>query len=75
MNTNLTMDDVKELQALRDEMEELLECASNLLGACSPNWVATVKMALSHDHEWVGGSYDVTFQDTINEITEDVSGA
>ena len=72
MGTNVTMDDVQELQALKDEMEELLECASTLLGARSPNWIATVKMALSHDHQWIGGNYDVTFQDTIDAMKNEI---
>jgi len=72
--TDLTRDDVQELQNLKDEMAQLLECASNMLNSSSPNWIATMEMALSHDHQWVGGNYDVTFQDTIDEALNEITG-
>ena len=72
MITNVTMDDVQELQSLKDEMAQLLECASHLLNSSSPNWIATMEMALSHDHQWIGGNYDVTFQDTIDAMKNEI---
>jgi hypothetical protein len=59
-------DELDELQTIKDEMKGMLQMAKELLGG-SPNWMASVEMALDHDHNWVGGSYDRTFQDEIDE--------
>ena len=67
------------LKEIRDEMLELLDEADRILRRdfggliyerAKSYWLAHVKMALTKDHGYLGGSM-VDFEDTLKEIEED----
>lgn len=67
------------LEEIRDEMLELLDEADRILRRdfggliyerAKSYWLAHVKMALTKDHGYLGGSM-VDFEDTLKEIEED----
>lgn len=68
-----------ELTEIQQEIKRLLNKAKNILelqpnkGAYSralPNWCARIRMELDKDHEFIGGKYSITMQDTIEELDE-----
>ena len=66
---------VSRLEEIRDKMLELLEEAMDLIaetdrGAAQQAryyWYAHIKGALTHDHEFLGGSM-ITMEDTIERL-------
>ena len=67
---------LEELLEAKNQIEEALQIAKQAAELLNPDgyegirrgWVANIEMALSHDHYWVGGKYDTTMQDTIDEL-------
>jgi len=68
-------DDMDELKVMQEQLVETVEMVKNTLASAGlkPNWLATMEMALSHDHEWVGGTLDETMADTVAELEQAVS--
>jgi hypothetical protein len=73
---DLSLDEVQELQDLKDQMKEMLFAAHRMMGEGRvPGWMASIQMALDEDHEWIGGRQDgETFQSLIDEAMKEAWG-
>lgn len=65
--------DSDEIQSnLAEAHNHLLECISLLRGTLTQDrqLIATLEMALGHDHQWLGGKYDETIEDLMREAEQ-----
>ena len=70
----LNRDELTELQTIKNEIKGLLLEAKDMMELDrSPNWMASIEMALDNDHEWLGGHPGSTFQDTIDEMENELA--
>ena len=70
----LNRDNLAELQAIFNEIKGLLLEAKDMVELDrSPNWMASIEMALDNDHEWLGGHPASTFQDAIDEMETELA--
>lgn len=72
----LSVTDFERLQAIQEEMSELLDEAKDIIKGTNSNriwerakgyWVAAISMGLSKEHEYLG-SAGVSMDDTLNEL-------
>lgn len=68
--------DRDEIQAILEEVQHHLRMAIEGLksvtdGSADRTLIASLEMAVDHEHPWVNGRYDLTVQDLINQADDE----
>jgi hypothetical protein len=70
---SFTEDEIEELEAHKEQIQESIQAIESLLQGSSVSytaertWLAQLKMAVSQDHDFMGGSSE-TLADTIEQL-------